>query len=186
MDALARLDEYLQRISEGTDTPEKPRFEITTKEQAIWALRKIAAVERARKEAQDASNAEICRINEWLNDEELRANQARKHLDYLLEQYHRAYMTDNPKAKTIKLPHGTLKIRAQKPQFNRDDAAIKEWATDNMPEILVPQEYKLNWAGLKETLAIKDGVAIIADTGEVVPGVEVEERPDKFSVEVLL
>ena len=187
MNALDRLDEYLQGINEVPDQDMlvKPAFEITTKEQAIWALRKIAAVERSRQEVQDAANAEVGRISRWLDDEELRANQARKHLDYLLEQYHRAHMTSNPKAKTIKLPHGTLKIRAQQPQFIRDDTAIKEWATDNMPEVLVPQESKLNWTGLKEALAIKDGVAIIADTGEVVRGVHVEERPDKFSVEVL-
>lgn len=36
-----------------------------------------------------------------------------------------------------------------------------------------------------EALAIADGAAIVADTGELVPGVQVEIRPDKFSVEVL-
>ena len=34
-----------------------------------------------------------------------------------------------------------------------------------------------------EALAIADGAAIVADTGELVPGVKI--RPDKFSVEVL-
>ena len=188
MDALARLDEYLQQINEvpGQDTLEKPRFEITTMEQAIWALRKIAGAERARKEAQDAARAEIERISQWLQDEELRANQARKHLDYLLEQYHRAQLAENPKLKTIKFPHGTLRIRSQQPHYNRDDAEVKKWAADSMPEVLVEQEPKLDWPELKKALAIKDGVAVIADTGEVVLGLEVEERPDKFTVEVLL
>lgn len=188
MNALDRLDEYLQLINEVPDQDMlvKPAFEITTKEQAVWALRKIAAVERARKEAQDAANAEVGRISRWLDDEELRANQARKHLDYLLEQYHRTQLAENPKAKTIKLPHGTLRFRSQQPQFTRDDAVIKKWAAEDMPEVLVAQEPKLDWTRLKKALVIQDGVAIIADTGELVPGVEVEVRPDKFTVEVLV
>ena len=74
MNALDRLDEYLQLINEVPDQDMlvKPAFEITTKEQAVWALRKIAAAERARKEAQDAANAEVGRISRWLDDEELR------------------------------------------------------------------------------------------------------------------
>ena len=187
MNALDRLDEYLLQINEGgQDAPDKPTFEITTKDQAIWAMRKIAAVERARDEARRAGDAEIYRIQAWLQDEELRANQARGYLDYLLEQYHRSQLAENPKAKTIKLPHGTLKIRAQQPQLNRDDDAIRTWALDNMPEVLIDQEPKLNWTELKKALAIQDGVVIVADTGEVVPGVEVEVRPDKFTVEVLV
>ncbi|WP_031517742.1 host-nuclease inhibitor Gam family protein, partial [Desulfofalx alkaliphila] len=81
-------------------------------------------------------------------------------------------------------PYGTLKMRAQQPQYQRDDAAIKEWARVNRPEALVPQEPKLDWAGLKKAIRPVDGTAVDIDTGEVIPGIAIIERPPKFSVEV--
>ena len=189
MDALARLDEYLQQINEvpGQDALEKPRFEITTKEQALWALRKIASIERARKEAQDAARAEIERISQWLQDEELRANQARKYLDYLLEQYHRAQLDDNPKLKTIKLPHGELQLRAQSPEFVKEEEVLLDWAKSNRPEFVTqppPPDPKLSWAELKKVLKVVNGMAVDPDTGEAVPGVTVTERPLKFQIKL--
>ena len=179
MDALARLDEYMEH------SENKPIFSINDKEQAIWALRKIAIIERVRKEAREAAQAEINRIQDWLADEEKRADQDRAYLDELLEQYHRAVLEDNPKAKTIKLPHGELEIRKQQPEYIKSDDTVKVWAQENRPELLVPQEPKLDWATLKKSLqATDDGRAVDTETGEIVPGVGINERPAKFSIKL--
>ncbi|WP_031517715.1 host-nuclease inhibitor Gam family protein, partial [Desulfofalx alkaliphila] len=81
-------------------------------------------------------------------------------------------------------PYGTLKMRAQQPQYQRDDAAIKEWARVNRPEVLVQQEPKLDWAALKKVLQVAGDKLVDPETGETVPGVVVVERQPKFSVEV--
>jgi len=178
-----RLYQHLD--TETPETEESKQFRIETKEQAIWALRKIAKVERERKEAREVAQAELSRIKEWLEEEERKADKAREHLDHLLEDYHMRQLEENPKAaKTIKLPHGTLKMRAQQPLFDRDDLAIKAWAKDNKPAVLVPQDPKLDWAGLKKQLTIAGEKAIDKETGEVVPGITVEERGPKFTVDV--
>ena len=193
--AAERLDQYLADenapfdlseiaagIPEGSTVEQK--FSIQTKEQANWALRKIAAIERGRQEALAAARAEIARIQAWLTEEEKRADQAREYLDFLLEDYHRRQLAENPKAKTIKLLHGELQLRAQQPEFQRDEAAIKTWAKDNRPEALIPQEPKLDWAGLKKHLVVQGGRAVDPTTGEVVPGIAVIERPEKFSIKL--
>lgn len=177
--AIARLDEYMEH------SEKKPMFSINDKEQAIWALRKIASIERAKKEAQEAAQAEINRIQDWLSEEEKRADQDRMYLVELLEQYHRAVLEDNPKAKTIKLPHGELQMRKQQPEYNKIDSALLVWAKENRPELLVPQEPKLDWAALKKSLqATETGLAVDTETGLVVPSVTITERPAKFSIKL--
>jgi uncharacterized coiled-coil protein SlyX len=188
MDALARLDEYLvQAIEAPTENQEKPKFRIETKEQAIWAMRKIAAIERGRQESRAAAQAEIERIQAWLAEEEKRADQAREYLDYLLEDYHRRQLEENPRAKTIKLPHGELQLRAQQPEFHRDETVVMAWAMKNRPEFVVqppPPAPKLDWANLKKKIQVVDGKVIDSETGEVIPGITVVERPPKFQIKL--
>jgi hypothetical protein len=179
MDAIARLDEYMEH------SENKPIFSINDKEQAIWALRKIAIIERVRKEAREAAQAEIKRIQDWLADEEKRADQDRAYLDELLEQYHRAVLKDNPKLKTIKLPHGELQIRKQQPEYLKEDSALAVYVKTNRPELLIPQEPKVDWSTLKKSLqATDDGRAVDTETGEIVPGVSITERPAKFQIKL--
>ena len=189
MDALARLDDFLVKYMDdiAPEELEKPKFTIETKEQVIWALRKIAAIERARKESQLAAQAEMDRIKNWLAEEERRADQAREYLDYLLEDYHRRQLVKNPKAKTIKLPHGELQLRAQQPEFTRDEVALMAWARENRPGFIIKPplpEPMLDWAGLRKALKIVEGKAIDPLTGEVIPGITVTKRQSKFQIKL--
>lgn len=186
MEALARLDKYLAQSVEvpaENFAEEKKPFRIENREQAIWALRKITAVEKAREEARAAARAEIDRINAWLKEEEKQADRAREHLDYLLEDYHRRVLAETGQ-KTIKLPHGELQIRARQPEYQRDEKHLKDWARENRPEFLVPQEPKLNWTALKKNLTVAGGQAVDKETGEVVPGITVIERPAGFKIKL--
>jgi len=188
MDALARLDDYLMK---GTDEhlqgEDKPKFTIETKEQAIWALRKIAAIERDRIEARQAAQAEIFRIQDWMAGEEKRADQAREYLDFLLEDYHRRQIKQNPKLKTIKLPHGDLQLRAQQAEYQKDDDVIISWAKNNYPELVIQPpapKPKLDWEALKKRLKVVDGKVIDPQTSEVIPGITVTERSAKFQIKL--
>ncbi len=163
---------------------ERERFEIENIEQANWAVRKIAAARAAIREREELAKAEMERINEWLKSE---TQELQREVDFftgLLEEYHKKQLANDSRAKTIKLPYGVLKMRKQQPLYQRDDAAIKEWAAKNRPDVLVPQEPKLDWAGLKKALQVAGDKMIDPDTGEAVPGIAVIERGHKFSVEV--
>ncbi|WP_031514006.1 host-nuclease inhibitor Gam family protein, partial [Desulfofalx alkaliphila] len=113
---------------------EQERFEIQDINAANWAVRKIAAAQAAIREREILAQAEIDRIKQWLVGETKELQQTIDFFTRLLEKYHRKQIKADPKNKTIKLPYGTLKMRAQQPQYQRDDAAIKEWARVNRPE----------------------------------------------------
>lgn len=192
--AAERLDQYLADENAPFDLseiaavvpegqPEEQKFRIQNKEQANWALRKIASIERARAEARAAAEAEIARARSWLADEEKRADQAREYLDFLLEDYHRRTIAENPKAKTIKLLGGELQLRAQQPEFLRDEKLLTDWADKNRPEF-VKREPKLEWGELKKVLKFEKGKAIDPASGELVPAITVIMRPAKFSIKL--
>ena len=175
------LSEIAQGVPEGP--PAEQKFRIENKDQANWALRKIAGIERGREEVKAAAWAEISRVQTWLKEEEKRADQARGYLDFLLEDYHRHQLAENPKAKTIKLLHGDLQIRAQQPELIRDEKLLMEWADKSRPEF-VKREPKLEWGELKKALKFEKGKAIDPASGEIVAAITVNERPVKFSIKL--
>ncbi|NTW04556.1 MAG: hypothetical protein HGA27_00375 [Peptococcaceae bacterium] len=182
MDAVARLDEYLEQDTENSST-----FRIENTEMAVWALRKVCKIENSRNESRSAAQTEIDRIKTWLADEEERADQNRGYFEMLLEDYHRRILLEDPRAKTIKLPHGELQMRAQQPEFTKDDEVLLAWAKENHPEfIIVPPtpEPKLDWPGLKKTAHILNEQIVDPATGEIIPGISVVERPAKFTIKL--
>lgn len=191
--AAERLEQYLSdenapfdlseiaTVPEGA--PEEQKFRIENKDQANWAMRKIAAIERGRSESHAAAQLEIGRIQDWLAGEEKRADQGRVFFDFLLEDYHRRHLVDNPKAKTIKLIHGELQLRAQQPELIKDEKLLLDWADKNRPEF-VKREPKLEWGEFKKVLKFEKGKAIDQTSGEIVPAITVIERPEKFSIKL--
>lgn len=163
---------------------ERERFKITDINAANWALRKISAAQAAIREADALADAEISRINQWLEGQVRTLQDTVQFFEGLLNEYHQQELAQDSKRKTIKLPHGTLKMRAQQPEYQRNNDVILEWATASKPEVLVPQPPKLDWTGLKKAIRPVDGVAVDVDTGEVIPGITIVDRPPKFSVEV--
>ena len=82
----------------------------------------------------------------------------------------------------VKLPLGKLMLKKQNPEFKRDDAKVIEWLKENGAPEFVKVEEKLDWANLKKATTIV-GNAIVNTDGEIIPGVEVIEREDKFCIE---
>jgi len=184
-EAVLKLERFL--TDDITTEGAEKQFKIETKEQANWAMRKIANIEKDRSETRLAAQSEIERVEAWLENEEKRADQAREYLDFLLEDYHRRLLKENKKAKTIQLLHGVLQLRAQQPEFTKDDERLLTWAKENRPELVVtppPPEPKLDWAGLKKIIKVVDGKAMDPSTGEIIPGITVIERSEKFNIKV--
>ena len=161
---------------------EKEQFTVDSPEGASWALRKIRALRKQAAEVQEIATAEINHINDWRRAEMSKLEDNIAYFESLLYGYHLMVMEQDPNRKTIKLPYGTLQIRAQQPVFHRDDTALHEWVAKNKPHYLIPQEAKLDWSSLKKDLITAGDVLVDPDTGEPVPGIAVEARPPKFSV----
>jgi phage host-nuclease inhibitor protein Gam len=107
-------------------------------------------------------------------------------LTHLLQGYFEGKDITASKAgnKSYKLLSGTLKLKKQQPEFKRDEDKLTAFLMENKYTDYIQTVFKPKWAELKKSVTVQDGKAIIADTGEVVDGVEVIDRPEKFEVEI--
>lgn len=84
----------------------------------------------------------------------------------------------------MRLPHGVLKVRAQAPEFERDEERLLEWLDARGMGEFVRTKREPDWQKLKPLLAATPGGAVVvADTGEIVEGVRAVPRPPRFTAE---
>lgn len=85
--------------------------------------------------------------------------------------------------KTYDLPSGKLVLKHQEPKYDTKDEELVPWLKKNqMPELVKVKE-SADWANLKKQLKVSpDGTAMVTQDGEIVPGITVTQREDKFSV----
>lgn len=179
------LAEFLDREA-GTSEEQRGQFIIDDDQKANWALRKIRQLQEKRVANIELAENEIERINTWLKEVNGDLEQSIDYFTGLLEGYHRQVLEQDPKAKTIKLPYGKLKMRAQQPEFIRDNDKLLAWleSKGTIGKAYIKITKSPHWGKLKERLRIAGDRMVDPETGEVVPGVEVVERGPKFSVEV--
>jgi hypothetical protein len=157
------------------DQEQRERFRIEDKSQAAWALRKMSRIQAEMDENIMTAQAEIERITGWRDSENEKLERSVSFFEGLLYEYFMDLREEDPKLKTMKLPHGSLKMRAQQPQYEYDETQLLPWAKENLPDAVV----------VKESVAKTPVKKHIQETGEMVPGVQMVERPEKFSVEVV-
>lgn len=150
-------------------------FTIQNDQQAEWALKKIAEI---RKDAESWNTFYAAQMEKVTKQAE--ADEA--YFTGLLEAYfdgvpHKAAKTQE----SYTLPSGKLVRKAQQPFFSRDDALLLPWAKANG---LFRVTESPDWVNIKKRVTINGTAAVDSETGEVIPGVLVEERPNVFTVSV--
>ncbi len=181
------LTEYLDRET-GISEENREQFIVDDEQKANWALRKMRQLTEKKEASIQLAETEIERIKTWLEEVNGELQSSIDFFTSLLAAYHRQVLEQDPKAKTIKLPYGQLKMRAQQPEFRRDNDKLlawmkREWVSE-MQEDFIKTIESPNWAELKKYLEIAGDKMVDPGTGLVVDGVEVIEREAKFSVEV--
>lgn len=84
--------------------------------------------------------------------------------------------------KTYDLPSGKLVLKHQEPKYDTKDEELVPWLKANRPELVKIKESS-DWANLKKELkASPDGLSMVTEDGEIVPGITVTPREDKFTV----
>ena len=170
------LIDSIENFGIPEDNEQRERFKIESKDQAAWALRKMSKIKAEIEENNKVAQAEIERITAWRDEENEKLERSISFFESLLHEFFLSQRESDPKLKTMKLPHGTLKMRKQQPQYEYDEAQLLPWAKKNLPEAVI----------VKESVAKNSVKKYIQETGEVVPGVTIIERPEKFSVEVVI
>jgi hypothetical protein len=159
---------------EGDEHEDREHYKIGGKAEADWALRKLARAKAAVAENDALYQLELDRLTEWQGAANRPHELDIEYFEAILRNWHQEQLDADPKAKTIKLPAGTLSARQNPTSITiTDPEAFIAWAKANQP----------GWVRTKAEPAkseIKDGATrkddkLIDGNGEVIPGVEMAD-----------
>lgn len=141
-----------------------------TKEQLVESDRYKLALENKIKDLQE----KLKKAKE--EDMHLKARR-----DTYLTQYFET-IPDEFKKKTktqekFRLPSGEIIKKYPGPEFKRDDEKLKDWLVENKMSEYIEVKTTPKWGELKKSTKVAGGQVVLTDTGEIIKGVEVIERP---------
>lgn len=154
-------------------------FVIDTDAKAEWALKKIKEARADRDAWVKWYEDKIKEITEQTDFDTM--NLERMLADYFQTVPHKKTKTEE----SYRLPGGKLYIKKQNVEFEykkHQDETIAWLKKNNLTEFVKTKE-ELNWSELKKVTGVFEG-NVVTEDGEIVPGITVTERPDKFIVEV--
>lgn len=162
------------RITTAQDTP----FIVDNDQKAEWAARKIREARQDTQKWTEYYERQLSAIRRANEDTE--AYFAVLLADYFETVPHKATKTQE----SYSLPSCKLVLKAQQPEFNRDEAVLCDYLDKKGRDDLVKITRRADWAALKKMLKVmEDGTCVDAD-GEVVEGVQAFSREPEFKVEM--
>ena len=162
------------RITTAQDTP----FIVDNDQKAEWAARKIREARQDTQKWTEYYERQLSAIRRA--NEETEAYFAALLADYFDTVPHKATKTQE----SYSLPSCKLVLKAQQPEFNRDEDVLCDYLDKKGRDDLVKITRRADWAALKKTLKVmEDGTCVDAD-GEVVEGVQAFSRQPEFKVEM--
>lgn len=170
-------EEYIDCIEEDLRTRAEG-FVIDDDRKADWALRKIAWAEARKRRRGRFVQAETERVQRWQATQDAADERLIEFMQGLLRSYFDQLSAGGilGKKKSYRLPQGVLATKTHEITWRRDDAQLLAWAE---PLGLVRTAKSPAWDAIKKRLApVRDEAgsdAIDTTTGEVVPGVIVEQ-----------
>lgn len=176
------LEEYLEQ----QEQPVESAFVVDTEDKAIWAMRKLAAINKKIAERDETAklaiaklNEEINKIEQWKTDENISDKKAAQFFEDLLIQY--GMKNIEGKKKSIKLPNGVIKLRKSQAKLTYcDDLLIDQLKGTDFCKQKV--SLSIDKAALKKSLEI-NGFEVKLN-GEKINGIMVlEPEGEKWSVD---
>ena len=177
---MSEYDEIFDALEDDETSGGGSEFSINDDNLADWAIGKIATEKSECDRLIRACEYKISIFEEKIIKYRKRFENKTGYLRSKLMEYfdgvpHKATKTQE----TYKLPSGTLKRKLSKQDYVHDDEVLTKWLKDNIPDLIVE---KPMWGEVKKLLQISDGNAVIAETGELIEGVTIAEKPSEFSV----
>lgn len=176
-------------------------FVVDNDMKAEWCLKKIRKV----KEEADTEIAELKRQMEFYQNEiDMIQQDVDDEIEFfsgILRKYFDSRValgfTKSSKIQTVyKLPTGKLIQKKQEPvfEYKKHQADVIKFLEDNKIDKFIKIEKELKWNDFKKSLPkdedgnikmvnTEEGIRLVTADGEIVPGITVTLREDKFSVE---
>lgn len=159
--------------------PTATAWQVTDAGAADWAVRRIASA-RAKAAAAKALHAQQKeQLDKWLKSVTDSAERTEIFFTQKLEDWHRP-----TGEKSQKLPHGTVGLRKQQPEYVKDETRLLADAK----ELELPIKESPDWAAIKALLvqgpevSTGEHAAVVQSTGAVLASVRILPRPDAFYV----
>jgi len=166
---------------EGPTDTDRERFKVKNDEQAVWAMRKLAAARARLNEIQKIADAEIERVQAWASSESTEPLRDTDYFEAILTEYAIGQRAEG--RKSVSTPYGSVKSRQGQVKYViLDEAEFLAWAKAHRPD----------WVQVKESPALSViraahvEVPADPDTGEVIPGMDVQPASVSYRVEVSL
>jgi len=183
---MTDLDEYLAGPEPDWDAaPEPPTNADEVERLGRW----LARIRRDIDAVMETAERERVRVDAWVEDRLAVMLPREAHVLSRLAAWHEAVLRDDPSRKTISLPSVKLSARVQQPEWDYDADVFTAWALEHDPSLLRIVE-SVDKTAAKKRLVIPDDAqpgdevtAVDPRTGEVVPGVVVRIRPQKFTAD---
>lgn len=160
-------------------------FIITDDKTADWAVQKIAEEEAEYERIKTLACEQIDDITEKVEAAKKRLESRTEYLRGKLAEYFRSVphkVTKTTEKYALLSGTLTLKKAAKKPKPDVDK--LTEWLAANGYTNFIKTEQSPRWGDFKKLLNCSGEVVTIAETGEVVEGVILEDAPDEFQVDI--
>ena len=156
---------------------EAQEFIVDTDIKAGWVLKKI-------KEIREQRDSYVEWYTKKIEEANANADFETANLERMLAEFFKTVPHKKTKTQeSYSMPGGKLILKKQNPEIKRDDKTVIEWLKQNNGQNYVKTTESLDWASLKADTAVF-GENVVNGDGEIIPGIEVVERPEKFIVEV--
>ena len=175
---------------EHEEQTEQQAFEVSDLETAAEAQRRVAYFRDEQQKIDKIAETQIApfldkieKIKLWQEQEKEKYAKKQAFYENRIECYMRQDVEEQMKKghkpkKVMKLPYGTVKLIKQQPEYNRNEEELKEYAK---AQGFIKVSESVDWSSIKNKCQLV-GDKLIDPNGQVVPGVTVIERDDKFSL----
>jgi Bacteriophage Mu Gam like protein. len=182
MEDFIELEEEFLKDTEKQFTDDKG---IHDDAYADWTINKIKTLQAELERKKMFVENKKAILDEWYEKEKKAIDNDIAFYTSRLQQYFDSLdpklLTKSKTQVSYSLPSGKLVKKFEKPEFKRDDEILLTWIEQNAPNYIKIKK-DINWAEFKKKLTVDKGKIILTDTGEVVEGIGIENKPAEFEI----
>ena len=160
-------------------------FKVENLNEANWCFRKIKSKKEKEDEIMDLYNKEMERLQEWKEREVGKIRDEILFFEGLIGSYLIREKEKDPKFK-ISTPYGTANTRKSQKEYiyiGKGEEFIK-WAKENEHLELIRVKEEPNKSEVKEVFELNGSELVDPETGEIVKGIDVQEKPDTLNIKI--
>lgn len=180
------IDEELKKFGEfykeenDNDEVEKKQFEIEDLSGVDWALRKIQKNNEKFREIKEYADQEKMKYDLLIKRQQEMTENNNQYLQYLIKNYLDKKREEDPKYR-ITTAIGTVSTRKSTSWKYDDEKLLNFFKKNDMTKYIRVKEEVNKVDFKKEAIVTDSGAVVVAETGEVVDGVEVTQE-EKLSI----